>query len=316
VSTPTTSTEPETPVVTEAPRRLGDSIFAGLARAAGFLIMLALAGVGIFLLIEGAPAITASGDAAYGNDNIVLFVWPLLFGTLLAAVVALLLSVPLAVGVALVISHYAPRRLAKPIGYVIDLLAAIPSVVYGLWGAFVLAPAILPTYQWLAEHLGWLPFFEGPATTGRTILTASIVLAIMVLPIVTAICREIFAQTPRMNEEAALALGATRWEMIRMTVFPYSRSGVISAVMLGLGRALGETMAVAMVLSVGIGVVTFNLISSENPSTIAANIALNFGNASGTKINVLIFSGLVLFVISFAVNFFGRWIATRGQVKG
>ncbi len=198
----------------------------------------------------------------------------------------------------------------------IDLLAAIPSVVYGLWGAFVLAPAILPAYQWLAEHLGWLPFFEGPATTGRTILTASIVLAIMVLPIVTAICREVFAQTPRMNEEAALALGATRWEMIRMTVFPYSRSGVISAVMLGLGRALGETMAVAMVLSVGIGVVSFNLVSPENPSTIAANIALNFGNASGTKINVLIFSGLVLFVISFAVNFFGRWIATRGQVKG
>lgn len=316
MSTPTTTQEPLAPVDTEAPRRLGDSIFAGLARSAGILIMVALAGVGIFLLIEGAPAITASGEEAYGNDNIVLFVWPLLFGTLLAAVIALLLAVPLAVGVALVISHYAPRRVAKPIGYVIDLLAAIPSVVYGLWGAFVLAPAILPSYQWLAEHLGWLPFFEGPATTGRTILTASIVLAIMVLPIVTAICREIFAQTPRMNEEAALALGATRWEMIRMTVFPYSRSGVISAVMLGLGRALGETMAVAMVLSVGIGVVTFNLISPENPSTIAANIALNFGNASGMKINVLIFSGLVLFVISFAVNFFGRWIATRGQVKG
>ena len=316
MTTPTTTRGPQAAVGHETPRRLGDSIFAGLARSAGILIMLALAGVGLFLLIEGAPAITASGEAAYGNDNIVLFVWPLLFGTLLAAVIALILSVPLAIGVALVISHYAPRRIAKPIGYVIDLLAAIPSVVYGLWGAFVLAPAVLPAYQWLADHLGWLPFFDGPATTGRTILTAAIVLAIMVLPIVTAICREIFAQTPRMNEEAALALGATRWEMIRMTVFPYSRSGVISAVMLGLGRALGETMAVAMVLSVGIGVVSFDLISPENPSTIAANIALNFGNASGTKINVLIFSGLVLFVISFAVNFFGRWIATRGQVKG
>jgi phosphate transport system permease protein len=316
VSTPTTTTERDTAEITGPSRRLGDSVFSGLATSAGILIMLALAGVGIFLLIEGAPAITASGASAYGNDNIVLYVWPLLFGTLLASVIALLLSVPLAIGVALVISHYAPRRIAKPIGYVIDLLAAIPSVVYGLWGAFVLAPAILPSYQWLAEHLGWLPFFEGPGTTGRTILTASIVLAIMVLPIVTAICREVFAQTPRMHEEAALALGATRWEMIRMTVFPYSRSGVISAVMLGLGRALGETMAVAMVLSVGIGVVSFNLISAQNPSTIAANIALNFGNASGTKINVLIFSGLVLFVISFAVNFFGRWIATRGQVKG
>lgn len=297
-------------------QRRGDVVFAGLAKAAGILIMVALAGVGLFLLVEGAPAVTASGAQAYDNDSIVLFVWPLLFGTLLAAVIALLLAVPLALGVALVISHYAPRRIAKSLGYVIDLLAAIPSVVYGLWGAFVLAPAILPSYRWLADHLGWLPFFDGPATTGRTILTASIVLAIMILPIVTAIAREVFAQTPRMHEEAALALGATRWEMIRMTVLPYSRSGVISGIMLGLGRALGETMAVAMVLSVGVGVVTVNLISPQNPSTIAANIALNFGNASGTKVNVLVFSGLVLFVISFAVNFFGRWIATRGQVKG
>ncbi|GAA4374735.1 phosphate ABC transporter permease subunit PstC [Nocardioides caricicola] len=307
---------PEAEEIAGPVQRRGDVVFAGLAKGAGILIMVALAGVGLFLLVEGAPAITASGDQAYGNDSIVLFVWPLLFGTLLAAVIALLLAVPLSLGVALVISHYAPRRISKTLGYVIDLLAAIPSVVYGLWGAFVLAPAILPSYQWLADNLGWLPFFEGPATTGRTILTASIVLAIMILPIVTAISREVFAQTPRMHEEAALALGATRWEMIRMTVFPYSRSGVISGIMLGLGRALGETMAVAMVLSVGIGVVTVNLVSPENPSTIAANIALNFGNASGTKINVLVFSGLVLFLISFAVNFFGRWIAARGQVKG
>lgn len=307
---------PEAEDIAGPVQRRGDVVFAGLAKGAGILIMVALAGVGLFLLVEGAPAITASGDQAYGNDSIVLFVWPLLFGTLLAAVIALLLAVPLSLGVALVISHYAPRRISKTLGYVIDLLAAIPSVVYGLWGAFVLAPAILPSYQWLADNLGWLPFFEGPATTGRTILTASIVLAIMILPIVTAISREVFAQTPRMHEEAALALGATRWEMIRMTVFPYSRSGVISGIMLGLGRALGETMAVAMVLSVGIGVVTVNLVSPENPSTIAANIALNFGNASGTKINVLVFSGLVLFLISFAVNFFGRWIAARGQVKG
>ena len=316
MSTPTTTTTETREGLTGPAKRRGDSVFAGLATAAGILIMAALAGVAIFLLIEGAPAITAHGEDVYDNKNIVVYVWPLLFGTILAAAVALIMAVPLALGVALVISHYAPRRIANSLGYVIDLLAAVPSVVYGLWGYAVLAPAILPTYSWLEDHLGWLPFFKGPATTGRTILTASIVLAIMVLPIITAICREIFAQTPTMHEEAALALGATRWEMIRMTVFPYSRSGVISAIMLGLGRALGETMAVAMVLSVGVGVVTFNLISSQNPSTIAANIALNFGNASGIKINVLIFSGLVLFVISFAVNFFGRWIAARGQVKG
>ncbi|MDQ6686513.1 MAG: ABC transporter permease subunit, partial [Actinomycetota bacterium] len=145
---------------------------------------------------------------------------------------------------------------------------------------------------------------------GRTILTASIVLAIMVLPIITAISREIFAQTPRLNEEAALALGATRWEMIRLSVLPYARSGIVSAAMLGLGRALGETMAVAMVLSAS-GVVTLNLISATNPSTIAANIALTFADATGRQVNVLIASGLVLFVITFIVNFAARSVVGR-----
>ena len=191
----------------------------------------------------------------------------------------------------------------------------MPSVVYGLWGIAFLGPRIVPFYQWLEDNLGFLPFFEGPATSGRTILTASIVLAVMALPIITAITREIFSQTPTLHQEAALALGATRWEMIRMTVFPYSRSGMISATMLGLGRALGETMAVAMVLS-ATGVITLNLISTTNPSTIAANIALQFGEASGTKINVLIFSGLVLFVITFAVNFLARAIVARSNIEG
>ncbi|TIC88357.1 phosphate ABC transporter permease subunit PstC [Nocardioides sp. GY 10113] len=312
----TTTTEPPAPEADSQARttRVGDSIFSGLATAAGLLIMLALAGVAIFLILEGAPAITASGESLYGEDNIVVYVWPLLFGTLLAAILAMIIAGPLAIGIALVISHYAPRRVAVYLGYLIDLLAAVPSVVYGLWGRVVLAPAVLPAYVWLGDHLGWLPFFAPPVTHGRTILTASIVLAVMALPIITAICREVFQQTPRMHEEAALALGATRWEMVRMTVFPYSRSGVISAMMLGLGRALGETMAVAMVLSAG-GFVTINLIGTDQPSTIAANIALNFGNASGSKINTLIFSGLVLFVVSFAVNFAGRWIASRGEVK-
>jgi phosphate transport system permease protein len=296
-------------------RRKGDVVFSSIARAAGITILVALAGVAIFLTIEGAPAITAPPAAMGGKDGIVLYVWPLLFGTLLAAFVAMLIATPLAFGVALVISHFAPRRLSKTLGYVIDLLAAVPSVVYGLWGIQFLGPRLLPLYQWLEDNLGFLPFFEGPATSGRTILTASVVLAVMALPIITAITREIFAQTPVLHQEAALALGATRWEMIRMTVFPYARSGMISATMLGLGRALGETMAVAMVLS-ATGIVTFNLISTSNPSTIAANIALQFGEASGLKVNVLIFSGLVLFLVTFAVNFLGRAIAARGQDGG
>jgi phosphate transport system permease protein len=292
--------------------RRGDTVFSALARTAGILILAVLAGVAIFLILQSVPAITASGDDAFGKDNIVVYIWPLLFGTLLAAAISIGIATPLAVALALAISHYAPRRAATAIGFTIDLLAAVPSVVYGLWGIAGLAPSILPLYEWLSAHLGWIPIFAGPATSGRTILTASIVLAVMALPIITAICREVFIQTPRAHEEAALALGATRWEMIRYAVFPYARSGMISAVMLGLGRALGETMAVAMVLAAA-GLVTFNLISTQNPSTIAANIALNFGEASGTRVNVLISSGLVLFVASFGINFVGRWIAGRSK---
>jgi phosphate transport system permease protein len=296
-------------------RRLGDLVFANLTRSAAVLILLSLAGVAIFLTIEGVPAFSAGPDDLSGSANFVAYVWPLVFGTLLAAVLALLIALPLAIGVALTVSHYAPRRLATLIGYMVDLLAAVPSVIYGLWGGLFLGPHLVPLYDWLAEHLSWIPFFAGPAsTTGRTILTASIVLAIMVLPIITAISREIFAQTPRLNEEAALALGATRWEMIRLSVLPYARSGIVSAAMLGLGRALGETMAVAMVLSAS-GVITFNLISSTNPSTIAANIALTFADATGLQVNALIASGLVLFVITFVVNFAARWIVSRSEVQ-
>ncbi len=296
-------------------RRLGDVVFANLTRSAAVLILLSLAGVAIFLTIEGVPAFSAGPDDLSGSANFTAYVWPLVFGTLLAAALALVIALPLAIGVALTVSHYAPRRIATLIGYMVDLLAAVPSVIYGLWGGLFLGPRLVPLYEWLEKHLSWIPFFAGPAsTTGRTILTASIVLAIMVLPIITAISREIFAQAPRLNEEAALALGATRWEMIRLSVFPYARSGIVSAAMLGLGRALGETMAVAMVLSAS-GVITFNLISATNPSTIAANIALTFADATGLQVNALIASGLVLFVITFGVNFAARWIVSRSEVE-
>ncbi|HLN77871.1 MAG TPA: phosphate ABC transporter permease subunit PstC [Nocardioidaceae bacterium] len=297
-------------------QRKGDLIFAGATRVAALTIMLALAGVAIFLTLEGIPAIDAPPNKLGGAESLAAFVGPLLFGTVLAAVIALVIATPFALGVALMISHYAPRRLSRPIGYLIDLLAAVPSVVYGLWGIAYLGPRLGPVYLWLEQHLGFIPFFKGPAaTSGRTILTAGIVLAIMALPIITAITREIFAQTPTLQQEAALALGATRWEMIRLAVLPYARSGIVSAVMLGLGRALGETMAVAMVLSAMSGVVTFNLISSVNPSTIAANIANNFPEATGLGVNALIASGLVLFVITFAVNFAARAVITRSEKR-
>ena len=292
-------------------KRAGDVIFASIARGAGFTILIALAGVGIFLTIQGIPALTA--EEYKGADSLLAYVWPLVFGTVLAAVIALLIATPLSIALALVSSHYAPRRLAVPIGYVIDLLAAVPSVVYGLWGGLYLGPKLVPVYDWLNQNVGWLPFFATtPNPSGRTMLTVGIVLAIMILPIISAIARDIFAQTPTLHQEAALALGATRWEMIRLTVFPYARSGLVSAIMLGLGRALGETMAVAMILS-ATGIVTFNLIGNQNSSTIAANIALQFPESSGVDVNVLIFSGLVLFALTFLVNFAARAIVARAE---
>lgn len=292
-------------------RRPGDRIFRGWATGAGVLILLILAGVATFLLIEAWPAFRAPASEIPGGEGLVAYIWPLVFGTLLAAVLALLIATPLAMAIALFITHYAPRKLAQGLGYLVDLLAAVPSIIYGFWGIFVLAPASVGLTKWLADNLGFIPLFAGPASvTGRTMLVVSVVLAVMVLPIITAVAREVFGQTPQLHQEAALALGATRWEMIRMTVLPFGRSGLISGVMLGLGRALGETMAIAIVLSVS-GGITFNLISSANPSTIAANIALEFPESAGIAIDTLIASGLVLFVITLLVNMAARAIVNR-----
>ncbi len=309
MSTETTTPTPTAP--TRAVVQRGDRIFSGTATVAGVLILAVLAGVAVFLLAEAAPALTAPGEAIPGGNGLVAYIWPLVFGTMLSAVLALLLATPLAVSVALFISHYAPARLAQGLGYLVDLLAAVPSIIYGFWGFQVLGPAAVEFMTWLQDSLGFLPFFAGPvSTTGRTMLVVGVTLAVMILPIITAVSREVFLQTPKLHEEAALALGATRWEMIRMAVLPFGRSGVISGAMLGLGRALGETMAVAIILSVS-GAVTFNLISSGNPSTIAANIALEVPESTGLEVNTLIASGLVLFVITLAVNSLARFIVNR-----
>jgi phosphate transport system permease protein len=293
-------------------RRLGDRLFAGTASGAGILILLVLAGVAGFLVWQSVPALTASAADVPGGRGIVAYVWPLLFGTLLAALLALFIATPLAVGIALFITHFAPRRVAQGLGYLVDLLAAIPSIVYGFWGIAWLAPRMVSFYTWLEKNLGFIPLFAGPASaTGRTMLTAGLVLAVMILPIISAISREVFSQVPTLHREAALALGATRWEMIRMSVLPYGRSGVIGGAMLGLGRALGETLAVAIVLSVSAGTVTVDLIGSTNPSTIAANVALKFPDSTGLEVNALIASGLALFAITFAVNFLARAIVSR-----
>lgn len=293
-------------------KRWGDRIFAGSSTGAGVLILLVLAGVAGFLLVEAWPAVQAPTDQLPEGKSLVAYITPLVFGTLLAAAIALVVATPLAVAIALFITHYAPRRLGKSLGYLVDLLAAVPSIIYGLWGVTVLAPALVGASRWLEANLGFIPLFAGPVSpTGRTMLVAGLVLAVMILPIISAVTREVFQQTPRLHEEAALALGATRWEMIRMSVLPFGRSGMISASMLGLGRALGETMAVAIVLSPSAVGITFNLISSGNPSTIAANIALEFPEFSGVAVNALVASGLVLFAITLVVNMMARAIINR-----
>ena len=294
---------------TAAGGKAGDSIFSGLSLGAGVLILAVLAAVALFLFLQALPTFQAPAEEISGGAGFWSYIWPMVIGTVIAAVIALVIATPIGVLVALYISHYAPARIAKPVGYVIDLLAAIPSVIYGAWGTTVLASSVVPFYDWLSTNLGFFPIFGGPASqTGKTMLTAGIVLAIMILPIITAMSRELFVQTPKLHEEAALALGATRWEMIRMTVLPFARPGIISAVMLALGRALGETMAVALVLSSG--PLTASLVQSGN-QTIAAEIALNFPEAYGLRLSELIAAGLILFVITLVVNMIARAIVAR-----
>lgn len=291
--------------------RLGDLVFSRTATFAGVGILITLAAVAIFLFIQALPALNPDADFSGKAENPISYVIPFVFGTLYGSIIALAIATPLAIGIALYISHFAPRRFSQVLGYIMDLLAAIPSVVYGLWGILVLAPFLNPSYVWLNENLGWIPLFEGQVSaTGRTMLTVAIVLAIMVLPIMAALIREVFLQTPRLHEEAALALGATRWEMIKMAVLPFGRPGIISSMMLGLGRALGETMAVALVLSPA-SIVSFALLTSQNSNTIAANIALQFPESGGDYRSLLIATGLMLFFITMGINMLARYIISR-----
>jgi phosphate transport system permease protein len=314
--TATVSPEKAGPDTAPKTSRRGDRTFAAVARTAAFTILAALMAVFVFLAIEGWSGFTSAPSTYAPFTSFISYIWPLIVSTLLASAIAVIVAVPFAIGIALFTSHFAPRRLASALAYLIDLLAAVPSVVFGLWGGRYLAGYLQPFQVWLHEHFGFLPFFgPGPPTpNGRSLFTAGIVLAIMILPIITAITREIFVQTPRLHEEAALALGATRWEMVRYAVFPYARSGVVSGVMLGLGRALGETMAVAMILATT-PQMTLNVIGTAQPATIAANIALNYKESTPERQSLLIATGLVLFVVTFLVNFSARWITGRRQRK-
>jgi phosphate transport system permease protein len=296
--------------------RAGDKVFVSAARGSGILVLAVMAAIAVFLIWKAIPAL-GKNEASFltseewnPNANPPRFgIAQLVFGTVMSSLLALGMATPVAIGIALFISFYSPRRLATGLGYIVDLLAAVPSIVYGLWGLLVLAPHMQSVSEFLNSVLGWIPLFGGDSPGKNSIFTASVVLAIMILPIISSISREVFLQVPQSHVEAALALGATRWEMIRLAVLPYGQSGMIGASMLGLGRAMGETIAVAMVLTFVPGI-NWHILD-DGGTTFAANIANSFAEAGDTARGALIASGLVLFVITLIVNMAARAVVAR-----
>jgi phosphate transport system permease protein len=299
--------------------RLGDRLFGGIATGAGLLVIGLVTLVGVFLLWQAIPALAddkvnflTSREWNVDNASDLRFgIVELLWTTVSASLIAMLLAVPVGVAVALFITQYAPTWLSRPAANLIDLLAAVPSIVYGLWGLRTFGPWFDPFQQWLADHVGWVPLFSETGISG-TILLIGVVLAIMILPIVTALSREVFAQTPVTHKEGALALGATKWEMIRTAVLPFGRPGVISASMLALGRALGETIAVTIIVSALPGGTDWTWSLLNGGETFASRIANNAGEFdSPAKTGAFIAAGLVLFILTFVVNAVARIVIER-----
>lgn len=309
-------------------KRPGDRIFEFLSTASAAIITVLIAAIAAFLIWRAVPSLMRNAEGITGfftysgpwdttNIEAMYFGIPnLLAATLMISVVALLLAMPVALGIAIFLSNYAPKRLVKPLGYMVDMLAAVPSIVYGLWGWQVLGPALSGFYTWVESWGGGFFLFSiyqnSPSfATGRNMLTGGVVLAVMILPVIAATSREVFVQTPKGHIEAALALGATRWEVVRLTVLPFGMSGYVSGAMLGLGRALGETMALYMVVSPSS---TFRFSLFDGGTTFAtaiANAAPEFND--DTRAGAYIATGLVLFALTFIVNAAARAMVNRGK---
>ncbi|MBI1352095.1 MAG: phosphate ABC transporter permease subunit PstC [Actinomycetales bacterium] len=305
------------PAITGASVRPGDRNFRFLTTWSGILVLVILATIAAFLVWKSIPSLTTDSVNpltyqawAPDADPPAWGMSVLIFGTLWTSVIAMVIAVPIGIGAALFIAFYAPPRLATGLGFFVDLLAAVPSIIFGLWGLYNFMPQVVPFSEWLATYLGWIPIFSNEKELyTKSIMIAGMVLAIMILPTVSAISREVFLQVPKGHIEAALALGATRWEMVRMAVFPFSRPGMISAAMLGLGRALGETIAVALILS---AVFEINWqITEPGGNSVAPNIALKWGEAGANGRSALIATGLILFFITLIVNMTARWMVNR-----
>jgi phosphate transport system permease protein len=294
----------------------GDKFYEGLTAACALVIPGLVIAIALAVFVAAWPAFSKLGfsiittsdwDVAGGHFGAA----PALFGTLVSSAVALVIATPLAIGIAIFLSEFSPLWLRQPIGFLVDLLAAIPSVVYGLWGIFVLIPLLRTSVMpFLRDtlHLGSTPFFTGPAY-GPSMLAAGIILAIMALPYISSVSREVLMAVPRSQREAALALGATRWEMIRDAVIPYAKSGIIGGIMLGLGRALGETMAVTMVIG-NRAEISASLFAPGY--TMASLIANEFSEATNDlHLSALMAVGAILFVITLIINAIARWLVWR-----
>jgi phosphate transport system permease protein len=302
--------------------RPGDRVFHLMTATAGAVVLLTMAAITVFLIYRAVPALHLNSANFFTEQRWEPDGSPARFGiaaalyfTVLTSAIAMLFAVPVAVGVALFITYLAPRRLSAGMGYLVELLAAVPSIVYGLWGFTFLAPHMTGLVGWLDRWFGWtvvLRYRPENAPNNYSPFTAGVVLAIMILPIISAISREVFRRVPPDQIEAAQALGATRWETIRLAVLPVGRPGVISATMLGLGRALGETLAVTMLLSTAYNI---NVHFTETGGvTFASIIALKYGEAGDTGTGALIAAGLCLFILTLAVNFTANLIVRRQKV--
>ena len=305
--------------------RWGDRIFKSIAIAAGATIIGAIGLMALFLLIRAIPSlsanhanfITSTEFNTTDADNLRFGIRDLFQVTVLSSLFALMIAVPIAIGIAAFLTNYAPRSLARPFAMLVDLLAAVPSIVFGLWGIFVLAPWLEPVARVLNDNLNWLFLFSDGNVSlagGGTIFTAGIVLAVMILPIITSVTREVFSLTPKGHVEAAQALGATKWEVVRMTVFPYGRSGMIAGSMLGLGRALGETIAILIILRTAAQAGHWSLF--DGGYTFASKIASAAAEFSAPlPTGAYIAAGFVLFALTFIVNALAR-LAAGGRVSG
>src|SRR6266581_2111221 len=292
-----------------------DLLFRGITLLFVLIVLAVVLGVVLVLVVNAWPTITTFGwsfltNQAFDPVHDVYGVGPAIFGTLVTSAFAIIFAVPIGVGTAIFLVDFCPRALRAPLAFIVELLAAVPSVIYGLFGFLVLAPWLQSTGEpWLQKYLGFLPFFQGQFH-GLSLFSAGVILVIMVLPLITSVSREVILTTPPAQREALLALGATRWEVIRHAVLPYARSGITGGVILALGRALGETMAVTMVVgnqTSPIGPGLFN-----TGYTLASVIANQFNEATpGLFFSAVIEAGLLVFIITLLTNIIARILIYR-----